>query len=582
MRLLSSLQNRIFLACLAVALLSIAVTGRFVTGRVERQAEAELSRGLGEAAELVQEHHASRFEALALMARLVADLPKLKAAVATGDAPTVEPIALEYHLRVRSDLLVVTDAAGTPLATLGSDARPDPAAVREALAGRESIRFRRLPGRLLQVVTVPLTVGPEPPELLGTLGVGLAIDDALAREFSAVTASEIGFVHDGVLLASTLPGLGAVPEHLPPPGQMARVQVGDAEYEALRQPLGDAAGGRPDAVILQSRTERLAFLETFRTVLVVAAVVAALLAVMLSYVVARTVTGPLNALTTTMREMSATGDLSRRLEPRQGWWYDEDAAVLAAAFGSLTESIRRFQQEAVLRRRLTDLGRLSTVIAHEIRNPLMIIKGALRSLRRRELPEAERCEALAEIDGEVGRLDRIVGDVLDFARPVRIEPRPTDLNAVCAEVAESTLGGDGEGYALQLAPDLGEIVTDAERVRTVLVNALTNAAEALGDEPRRRPTGTAPIRIVTAPLEGGGAAVEVVDEGAGIAPEDLPRIFEPYFTTRRTGTGLGLAICRNVADALGGRIAAESVPGRGTTLRLELPARAPAGPAEAS
>jgi len=574
MRPLSSLRNRIFLACLAVALLSIAVTGRFVTERVEHQAEEELSRGLVEAAELVQEHHASRFETLALMARLIADLPRLKAAVSTGDAPTVEPIASEYHRRVRSDLFVVTDARGARLASLGSEADPDPVAVAEALAGRESVGFRRLPGRLLQVVTVPLSVGPEPPELLGTLGLGLAIDDTLARDFSRVTGSEVGFVLGGALVASTLPGLDSALGRLPPPGRVARVRVGDAEYAALREPLGTATSGRPDAVILQSRTERLAFLETFRTALVVAAVVAALLAVALSYAVARTVTGPLSALTTTMREMSATGDLSRRLESRQGWWYDEDAAVLATAFGSLTESIRRFQQEAVLRRRLTDLGRLSTVIAHEVRNPLMIIKGALRSLRRRELPEAERDEALGEIDDEVGRLDRIVGDVLDFARPVKIDLRPTDLNAVCAEAAHSTLGDGGPRYALELATGLGPVLTDAERVRTVLVNALTNAAEAVAD-PRPDESRPAPIRVVTSPLATGGAALEVVDEGVGIAPEDLPRIFEPYFTTRRTGTGLGLAICRNLADALGGRLSAESAPGRGTTLRLELPARPP-------
>jgi signal transduction histidine kinase len=207
----------------------------------------------------------------------------------------------------------------------------------------------------------------------------------------------------------------------------------------------------------------------------------------------------------------------------------------------------------------------------------MIIKGALRSLRRREQPEQERCEALGEIDDEVGRLDRIVGDVLDFARPVRIELQPTDINALCAEAAESTLGESGGRYVLLLAKDLGPIQTDAERVRTVLVNVLTNAAAAV-DGRHSEPGGEAPIRIATTPLEAGGAAVEVVDAGVGIAPEDLSRIFEPYFTTRRTGTGLGLAICRNLADALGGSLSAESVPGRGTTLRLELPQRAPAGP----
>jgi len=104
----------------------------------------------------------------------------------------------------------------------------------------------------------------------------------------------------------------------------------------------------------------------------------------------------------------------------------------------------------------------------------------------------------------------------------------------------------------------------------VLVNLLTNATHAiaaLGD----RPVAADPITLMTRVQPGPRAVIEVRDRGAGIAAEDLPRVFDPYFTTRRTGTGLGLAISRNIIEGLGGTIAIGSRPGRGTEVRIELP-----------
>jgi signal transduction histidine kinase len=128
-------------------------------------------------------------------------------------------------------------------------------------------------------------------------------------------------------------------------------------------------------------------------VLAVAAVAAVVVSLLLSWAVARTVTRPLAALTDAMKEMAATGDLARPLGPGRPW-DDEDARLVARSFGALTDSIARFQREASLRERLSALGRLSTVVAHEVRNPLMIIKGTLRALRRDGASPAEVREAL--------------------------------------------------------------------------------------------------------------------------------------------------------------------------------------------
>jgi signal transduction histidine kinase len=308
-----------------------------------------------------------------------------------------------------------------------------------------------------------------------------------------------------------------------------------------------------------------------------ASVVGLLVAVVLSYAVARTVTRPLADLTKMMKEMSATGDLARRIV-LPGAWGDEDAAVLARAFGALTEAIERFRREAALRERLSALGRLSTVIAHEVRNPLMIIKSSLSALRREGATATDAREAAREIEEEVARLNRLVDGVLDFARPLRLEYSPTDLGGLCREAASAVMSG---------APDLNlwvedtapvTALTDAERLRTVLLNVLGNAKEAA--EQRRAAHGSsrqgrADVSVTVQGVGEGRAAIVVSDRGPGIPEADLPNLFEPYFTTKRTGTGLGLAIAKNIVDALGGIIGVTSVVGEGTRVRIEIPTTGP-------
>jgi signal transduction histidine kinase len=561
MTLLSTLRGRIFLASAAVAILCLAVALRFVTARVSREAEDELRRGLREAADLVEQNHRSRVGTLALIARLVADLPTLKAAVDTSDPNTVRPLAEDYCSRARADYLAVTDRAGQTLVVVGRALPPEGLrhAVAEALAGRESTSFGSGPGGLLQVVTVPITIG-DPPEMLGTLSMGSALDEALAARFRAVTASEVAFVQEGRLHASTLKG------DLTPLLQkdgVAAAYVDGNEYVAVRRPL-DAAPGAPEALILRSRTERLAFLRPLRTALLAAGAVAVLLAILLSYAVARTVTRPLADVTAAMREMAGTGDLTRKIELRSGW-HDEDGVLLARTFNTLTDSIGRFQREAALKERLSALGRLSTVIAHEVRNPLMVLKASLRTLKREDASPADRREAAQDIDLEVARLNRVVSDVLDFARPVRLDYAPLDVNRLCQEAAAAALGDDpSPGLRLDLDPGLPLVTTDGERLRTALVNVLANAREAM-------PSAAASLVVRTASAPPGRIAIEVEDRGPGIHPADLPHVFDPYFTTKRTGTGLGLAIAKNLVEALGGAISMRSRVGEGATVRIELP-----------
>jgi two-component system sensor histidine kinase HydH len=245
-------------------------------------------------------------------------------------------------------------------------------------------------------------------------------------------------------------------------------------------------------------------------------------------------------------------------------WDDEDARHLATTFNTLTDSVSRFQRELSQKERLTSLGRLSTVIAHEVRNPLMIIKTALHQLRQPAVSATELREAVADIDGEVARLNRIVNEVLDFGRPIRFEPAPTDLNALCRDsAAASEKGTPGASIGLELDPALPTVTTDAERLRIALVNMLVNARHAA--------TGDGGGVTIKTAVRDGRVTITIGDSGAGIAPGDLPHIFDPYFTTKRGGTGLGLPIAKNIVEGLGGAVTVSSAVGRGTQITIELP-----------
>ena len=193
-------------------------------------------------------------------------------------------------------------------------------------------------------------------------------------------------------------------------------------------------------------------------------------------------------------------------------WDDEDARLLGTAFGQLTNALDRFRREAGQRERLSSLGRLSTVIAHEIRNPLMIIKSAVRDLRRH--PATNVADAAASIDEEVARLNRVITDVLDFAKPIRFDRAPADLVEICRDAAHAASTGPGDVPVVVAAdPERAPLVTDAERLRGVLVNILSNAQQAVRALPS--PPAGDPIRVEVSQPSPERRRIRVIDRGTG-------------------------------------------------------------------
>jgi signal transduction histidine kinase len=576
MKLLSSLRSRIFLASAVLTVLSIGVAIYLVSVRVSREAENGLRRELDVTRTLVEQVRTTRTQSFTMMARLIADAPKLKAAVDTNDPPTVQDTADDYQEQLNSNVLLITTTTGTVLARVGTSPRTatvvaSQPGVLKALTGHESVSLLPQPDGVLHLMTVPMSVGLAHPDILGTLSVGFLLDDAFAAQLKQLTGSDIAFGMDGQILSSTLSrddrlALSAVFRQS---DDLSNVRLHGEDFAVLPVQLaaGESLpeGGGPVALILRSRTGQLQFLREIHTELAVTAIVAVLLATLVSFAVARTITRPLAAITGVMKDVAVTGDLTRKIVLRSNnRWDDEDAQLLATTFNTLTESVARAQREMAQRERLSSLGRLSTVIAHEVRNPLMIIKAALHTLRRPGATPDEVREVAADIDGEVVRLNRVVNDVLDFARPIAFELGTTDVNALCRESVAAAQAAPGAPVTISADPGAGTIVTDAERLRAALINVVVNARHAVEGCEAQNVT-------VSTRRDGNAVMITIADTGVGIDRVDLPHVFDPYFTTRRGGTGLGLPITKNIVEGLGGSIAAASEPGRGTEIRIVLP-----------
>jgi len=574
MRVTSSLTNRIFLASTLLAVLALGFAMYFVNARVAAEAEADLRRSVTETATLIDRRQQDLTESFTAVAQLVAEVPQLKAAVDTGDPRTVQPVAKEYLAPLNVELYVVTGRTGAVLATSHPDVT-DLGVARLAPGSVDRVSTWTTHQRgLIQVISVPLFIDAGGVrDVLGRLSIGSFVDDAVASRMRELTGSQLAFVAGGRVLASSLPasdrpGLAARVTS----GGLFNVQLGDEEYLALARPTstaGQSGGGQTMTVLMRSRTERLRVLRTLRAGLGGILVVTVLLATVLSYLVARTMTRPLAAVTTAMRDVAATGDLTRKVTVRSRAWDDEDARLLASSFNTLTDSIARFQREAAHKDRLSSLGRLSAVIAHEIRNPLMIIRASLASLWREEVSSTERREALADIDEETKRLNRIVTEVLDFSKPIRFDLGEVQVNDICrASSTAAWAGSSAPPVQLDLDPEIPPVTTDGERLRTVFVNILTNARHAVEAVAA---DGPAPAVTLSTRRHPDRISVTVRDRGPGIATEDMAHIFDPFFTTRRAGTGLGLPIAKNIIDGLGGSLSIDSGPDAGTEIRIEIP-----------
>ncbi|MFO0982458.1 MAG: protoglobin domain-containing protein [Planctomycetota bacterium] len=232
----------------------------------------------------------------------------------------------------------------------------------------------------------------------------------------------------------------------------------------------------------------------------------------------------------------------------------------------ITESYRNDYVEQITRQnRLAAIGQLAASLNHELRNPLSVVGSSVYAMRRILEKAGSRTEIerhLEKIDRNLKRTSQIANDLLDFAKGRAPEKKPVNARELVLEALQVAALPAAITREVVMPADLPPILVDRGQMLQVLLNLIENAADAMRGAGRL---------TIAAKTEGDQVIVEVSDQGCGMTPEQLCRIFEPLYTTKMQGTGLGLPIARNIAIAHGGTITVDSAPGKGATFRIHLP-----------
>jgi two-component system sensor histidine kinase PilS (NtrC family) len=249
-------------------------------------------------------------------------------------------------------------------------------------------------------------------------------------------------------------------------------------------------------------------------------------------------------------------------------WRGEVTGVIVS-FSDLTE-MESMRQELQRQDRLAIVGELAAGLAHEIRNPVAAIRGAVDELQNaaNEPAVAQKLSAIALRESD--HLNRIVSDFLDFARNPELNRELFDVRDLVKEVVENLQreGGEAHGFTVDVQSPGNECLVsgDKTQIRQVFVNLCRNAVESMGG--RETPNGRLAVQVT---LGAGHVEIRFDDEGPGIDPDVVARIFEPFYTTKDKGVGMGLAVCQRIITAHDGIIRAVSRESGGTSMRVQLP-----------
>jgi two-component system sensor histidine kinase AtoS len=246
-----------------------------------------------------------------------------------------------------------------------------------------------------------------------------------------------------------------------------------------------------------------------------------------------------------------------------------------ASFVDLTP-LKRAEEHARQLDRLAALGRFTSSVAHEIRNPLTGIAAGVQYLSRSIDTTGAQGEHVSFLMGEIKRLDRIVQDLFDITHPRQLQMRAAPLEDTvkrALQILQAFIAERGVEMTLEVEPRAPVVPHDHDQIEQVLINLVKNAVEASPG------TGRIRVRVSAAlpELRGartvvpGAACVQVEDQGPGIEPEPLRHMFEPFYTTKPGGTGLGLYISHDIVKRHGGALTVQSEPGRGATFTVRLP-----------
>jgi len=287
-------------------------------------------------------------------------------------------------------------------------------------------------------------------------------------------------------------------------------------------------------------------------------------------VLTRIITKPVGKFIRSMRTISE-GDLSQKIEVSTPDEFGQMAASfnrMAQSLGESKEELKSTFEALAQKQKLAALGELSARVAHEIKNPLGVIRGSAQIIVDAKTPLEIKEEVGRFIVEETDKLNHTVMNILNYVQPRIRELVPVDLNAMVRDnmaIWEKTAGEKGTiSLELCLAEGIPRVKADPDLFMRALRNVIMNACEAMENGGK--------VSIHTFIQDDAWAAVRVSDKGPGIGRQELEKVFEPFFTTKKSGTGLGLSIVRNIIESHNGRITAENREEGGASVTMFFPA----------
>jgi signal transduction histidine kinase len=562
-----SLRVKVFFLFAGASLLIVVPTLLLIAGAVEQRVYRRANEELMEAGTSLQTRWGSGDETVENAARARALSGRAAAAWADGDLHGAVSLLREDG---RKDILLMVDTLGHTI--VGPRFAPD---VLEA-AGREGA-IVAVPEGGTEPVRFALSPVWQDSVQLGYAGAGTRLSAAGVKKEYFTRGTEVALVVGDRVLGHTLPdtldGAGADLE-----ARLARADVrggrqihriGGQAYISAPYAV-PTRGTETTAILLRPLTDELRIADGIARSIFAIGFAALVLALVLAAVVARIVARPTQLLAEASARM-ARGDFDAPLPRNSG----DEIGQLAGAFGEMRRAIserearlRSAQAEMIHREKLAAMGRLVAQLSHEINNPIYNIQNCLEALERRGDPNDPNREFRELAQEELSRMAALTRRLLDQSRPHQgEESAPINLNVVLGRVltlAAPDLKARGVEVDAELAPELPHAVAHPEAVQQVLANLVANACDAM--------PGGGRLRVSTRATDGAVEAV-VEDSGSGISPDDLPHIFEAFYTTKPgvNGIGLGLFVSEGIMRGHRGRIDVESTPGKGSRFTVRLP-----------
>jgi signal transduction histidine kinase len=562
------LRTKFLLASLVVSAGLTTTCLLLVRNILGRQARTAVTKDLKSSVVTFENVRRQHEKGLARSARLVANLPIVRALMTTEDASTIQDASENLRALAEADLLVLSDATAKVMALhTSASGFSDPMAeeqLHRSIRSDERTYWWFGAGHLWQVSIQPIFFGAASQgHLLGYVALGNEVDDNLVRELSQVAESEVIFLYRQQIVRSTLPK-----DQWP---ALARQTIGGGgseldlsgdHYLAQSERLSNQSEEPVTLVVLKSLDQATSALRNLNRLLMLTGIIALVSGAILVFFISHTFTRPLRDLVDGVR---ALGRGDYRFPLQQGG--HDEVAELTRAFQHMRTDLQGTQRELLESEKLATIGRMASSISHDLRHHLVAIMANTEFLIDARRGEVEREELYHEVKLGVLEMNELIESLLEFSRTREsLHRSPCRLQDV-VERAVQTAKMHPDYQRIPVEIDVvgkceGDF--DGKKLERAFQNLLVNsfAATAPGQSP-------VVIKLVQSD---GNVAIRISDQGKGIPADIRDKIFEPFFSSgKENGTGLGLNVVQKIVQDHLGEIQLESSSDKGTVFRITLP-----------